>query len=67
MSNLFYRNPRLLVLTVSLILVAAAVALLVVVIRRGDLEHGDRLSLLPLQDDLPSSPESAAPAAKTRS
>ena len=57
----------ILTLFVSLILVAAAVALLVVVIRRGDLEHGDRLSLLPLQDDQPAASEPPASAAKTRS
>jgi hypothetical protein len=36
---------------VSLVLVAAAVVLFIMCIRGGDLEHGDRLSLLPLEED----------------
>lgn len=36
---------------VSLLLVAAGVVLFVWRLRSGDFEHGDRLSLLPLNDD----------------
>jgi hypothetical protein len=36
---------------VSLALVAAALIFLAQRVRQGDLEHGDRLSLLPLEDD----------------
>ncbi len=36
---------------VSLILVAAGLVLFINRLREGDFEHGDRLSLLPLQDD----------------
>lgn len=36
---------------VSLILVAAGVVLYVSRAKAGDFEHGDRLSLLPLEDD----------------
>ena len=36
---------------VSLVLVAAGVVLYVSRTRAGDFEHGDRLSLLPLEDD----------------
>jgi nitrogen fixation-related uncharacterized protein len=45
-----------LVITVfaSLILVAAALIFLFKRVREGDFEHGDRLSLLPLDDDDPS-------------
>lgn len=43
----------ILTLFVTLVLVAGAVLLLVRSIRQGDLEHGDRLSLLPLEEDLP--------------
>lgn len=47
-----------LVITVfaSLILVAAALIFLFKRVREGDFEHGDRLSLLPLEDDAPASP-----------
>ena len=37
----------------SLILVVAGLVLFVSRIRAGDFDHGDRLSLLPLEDDLP--------------
>jgi hypothetical protein len=39
---------------ISLVLVAVAVLLLAKRTRAGDFEHGDRLSLLPLEDDSPS-------------
>jgi len=38
---------------ISLMLVIAALLLLVSRIRGGDIEHGDRLSLLPLEEDGP--------------
>ena len=41
-------------LFVSLALVAFGVALLIVSIRQGDPDHADRLSLTPLEDDLPA-------------
>jgi hypothetical protein len=41
----------ILTLFVSLMLVAAAVLFLVLRVRGGDAEQGDRLSLLPLEDD----------------
>jgi hypothetical protein len=37
----------------SLLLAASGVALFVASVRRGDHEHSDRLSLLPLEDDAP--------------
>ena len=48
-----------LILTVfiSLVLVAAAVLFLVKRTREGDFEHGDRLSLLPLDDEPPRDPK----------
>jgi len=36
---------------VSLLLVAGGLVLFVSRLRSGDFEHGDRLSLLPLEDD----------------
>ena len=36
---------------VSLILVVAGLVLFVSRLRQGDFEHGDRLSLLPLEED----------------
>jgi hypothetical protein len=36
---------------VSLVLVTAAVAMFIMRVKAGDLEHGERLSLLPLDDD----------------
>ena len=38
-------------LFVSLMLVIAGLVLFILRMRAGDFEHGDRLSLLPLQDD----------------
>lgn len=35
----------------SLILVVAGLVLFVLRLRQGDFEHGDRLSLLPLEED----------------
>ena len=47
---------NVLVITVfaSLVLVVAGLALFVSRIRAGDFDHGDRLSLLPLEEDLPA-------------
>ena len=36
---------------ISLVLVGAAVAFFISRLRGGDFDHGDRLSLLPLEDD----------------
>ena len=36
---------------VSLVLVTAAVVMLIMRVKGGDFEHGERLSLLPLDDD----------------
>ena len=36
---------------VSLVLVTAAVAMFIMRVKGGDLEHGDRLALLPLDDE----------------
>lgn len=44
---------------VSLMLVAGAIALFVFTVRSRTLEHADRLSLAPLEDDLP---QPAAPS-----
>ena len=46
---------NVLVITVfaSLMLVVGGLVLFVSRIRAGDFDHGDRLSLLPLEDDLP--------------
>lgn len=44
-------NVIVLQVFVSLALVAFGVALFVVSVRQKDHEHGDRLSLLPLEDD----------------
>ena len=41
-------------LFVSLVLVLAGLVLFVLRMRAGDFDHGDRLSLLPLQDDEPA-------------
>ena|GEM_PF-690661 len=46
-------------LFVSMLLVVGAVVLLIAGARSGDFEHGDRLSLLPLEED-----ERSAPAGK---
>ena len=40
-------------LFVSLVLVIAGVLLFVFRLRAGDFEHGERLSLLPLEDETP--------------
>ena len=55
---------NVLVITVfaSLILVVAGLVLFVSRIRAGDFDHGDRLSLLPLEDDLPAQREEEASA-----
>ena len=53
---------NILVITVfaSLVLVVAGLVLFVSRIRAGDFDHGDRLSLLPLEDDLPAQQEEAS-------
>lgn len=43
-------------LFVSLVLVLAGLVLFVLRMRAGDFDHGDRLSLLPLQEDEPPEP-----------
>ena len=48
---------------VSLVLVTAAVLLFIMRIRGGDLEHADRLSLLPLEEDAASERAAAVPRA----
>ena len=40
----------------SSVLVVAGLVLFVLRMRAGDFDHGDRLSLLPLDDDEPSEP-----------
>ncbi len=46
-----------LLIFISLVLVVGALLLLYASVRQGDLEHGDRLTLLPLEnDDIPSGP-----------
>jgi hypothetical protein len=52
-------NILILQIFVSLVLVAGAVVLFVFTIRSRTLEHADRLSLAPLEDDGPT------PAAET--
>ena len=49
---------------VSLVLVTAAVVMFIMRVRGGDFEHGERLSLLPLDDrevraDTPAAPPAA--------
>lgn len=52
---------------VSLMLVAGALAFFVWVVRGRTLEHSDRLSLMPLDDDAPPAPvPSTAVAPPTR-
>ena len=53
---------NILVITVfaSLMLVVAGLVLFVSRIRAGDFDHGDRLSLLPLEEDLPAQQEEAS-------
>ena len=46
----------------SSVLVVAGLVLFVLRMRAGDFDHGDRLSLLPLQDDEPSEPDGDPPA-----
>jgi hypothetical protein len=46
-------DALILTLFVSLILVGAGAILLVKLVRGGDFDHGDRLSLLPLDEDDP--------------
>lgn len=41
----------ILLVFVSLVLVTAAVVMFIMRVKAGDFEHGERLSLLPLDDD----------------
>jgi len=50
----------ILLLFVSLVLVAGALLLFFKGIREGDFDHGDRLSLLPLEDDPPPASSAAS-------
>lgn len=50
----------ILTLFITLVLVAGAVVLLVRGVRQGDFEQGDRLSLLPLEEDTGTSERSGA-------
>jgi len=47
-------DALILTLFVSLVLLVGALVLLAKVINEGDLEHAERLSLLPLDDDVAS-------------
>ncbi len=49
-------------LFVSLVLVVVGVVFFVIRLRQGDLEHGDRLSLLPLEEDENPPPEAGSAA-----
>ena len=49
---------------ISLVLVAIAIAFFVSRLRGGDFDHGARLSLLPLEDD--AGPQAAPQAAEPR-
>jgi hypothetical protein len=49
---------------VSLMLVLGSVVLLLISVRLGDHEHGDRLTLMPLEDDDPTS-DSKPPSTTT--
>jgi len=54
----------LILVFISLVLVAIAVAFFVSRLRGGDFDHGARLSLLPLEDD--AGPEAAPSAVEQR-
>jgi len=49
---------------ISLFLVLGALLFFVVSVRQGDLEHGDRLTLLPLEPDDSAEPARPAPRPK---
>ena len=57
----------ILTLFVSLVLVAAAVLFLALRIRGGDFDHGDRLSLLPLENDAPPPEPVTHPGSRPKS
>jgi hypothetical protein len=59
----------ILLIFTSIVLLVGALILLLKSIKQGDYEHGDRLSLLPLEDDLPvaSSRGESTPGGDTRS
>lgn len=46
---------------ISLVLVVGALLFFIISVRQGDLEHGDRLTLLPLEQDDAETPAGAAP------
>jgi hypothetical protein len=54
-------NVIVLQVFVSLMLVAGSLLLFVHSMRQRDHEHADRLSLAPLEDDLPPPPQLASP------
>jgi nitrogen fixation-related uncharacterized protein len=56
----------ILLIFVSLLLVIGGVLLLVFGLAQGDFEHAERLSLLPLADDI-ETPAAIAPAPRTPS
>ena len=45
---------------ISLVLVVGALLFFIISVRQGDLEHGDRLTLLPLEQDDSARPTGAA-------
>jgi Cytochrome oxidase maturation protein cbb3-type len=45
---------------ISLVLVVGALLFFIISVRQGDLEHGDRLTLLPLEQDDSTEPEGIA-------
>ena len=53
-------NVLIITVFASLMLVVGGLVLFVSRIRAGDFDHGDRLSLLPLEDDLPAQQEEAS-------
>jgi len=55
-------DALILTLFISLVLLAGALVLLARAIGEGDMEHADRLSLLPLDDDPPPARGAAAVA-----
>lgn len=61
-------DVMILMVFVSLVLVGAALVLLVRSVGQGDVDHGDRLSLLPLEaDDRPQPTPEGVPTESARS
>lgn len=59
----------IILLFISLVFVTGAVLLFLRGVASGDFEHGDRVSLLPLEPDVPASPlapREAVPPAKPK-